>query len=99
MKKKIVIAILSVLCVFSAFFAIGFEPTKNSVKAAEITFSSTNYYQGITTVNERFTTLETTFNLPAGASTRGCIIGNYPETSLSFNSDFFSLEITKPKKS
>ena len=64
MKKKIVIAILSVLCVFSAFFAIGFEPTKNSVKAAEITFSSTNYYQGITTVNERFTTLETTFNLP-----------------------------------
>ena len=88
MKKKIIIALLAIICVFSTAFAIGINQKTKPIKAEEITFSSTNYYQGITAVNERFSTIETTVNIPSGTSTRGCIIGNYPSGSLSFNSDF-----------
>jgi len=92
MKKKIIIALLAIICVFSTAFAIGINQKTKPIKAEEISFSSTNYYQGITAVNERFSTIETTVNVPSGTSTRGCIIGNYPSGTISFNSDFFSLE-------
>jgi len=90
-KRKITIALLALVCVFSAFFAIGFTPKRKPVKASEITFSSSNYYQGITAVNERFSTIQAKVNMPSTATARGCIIGNYTN-DLSYNGDFFSLE-------
>ena len=84
MKKKIIIALLSVICVFSTIFAIGNNKTINQVSAVNVTFGQNDML--VTT--KKFTvspnTFEATINLPTSVAndTRGGVIfGNYNDTT------------------
>ncbi len=87
MKKKIIIALLSVICVFSTIFAIGNNKTINQVSAVHVTFGQNDMLVANKVLSTNINTFEATINLPtsvAATSRGGVIFGNYNDTTGNF---------------
>ena len=87
MKKKILLVLLSLVCVFSV--ALGLQGlTSKNVRAAEIAFTNNNCYRTQKTYHGLVNSFETTINV-AKDTGRQIIISNFVDN----NHESFSFEI------
>ena len=86
MKKKITLILLSIICTFSIGLGV-FSAMQKSVKAEEIGFSSSVYYQSVKIPNQKIVTFEATVNLVEDSG-RQVIASNYSGNNQADQFDF-----------